>query len=73
MFYSSGTTGQPKGILPPLPTGDARRASRSSRMMLTGLFGFDADTVYLQPGARSTTPPRRAGRTARSASAAPPS
>ncbi len=49
MFYSSGTTGRPKGILPrisgmPFGTGlpiDHRMAAA---------FGFDRDTVYLSPG-----------------------
>ncbi len=50
MFYSSGTTGQPKGILPPLPPGDVGAKSFLT-MMLTGMFGFDAGTVYLSPGA----------------------
>ncbi len=50
MFYSSGTTGQPKGILPPLTEGDLGAKSFLT-MMLTGMFGFDADTVYLSPGA----------------------
>lgn len=50
MFYSSGTTGQPKGILPPLPEGDIGAKSFLT-MMLTGMFGFGADTVYLSPGA----------------------
>jgi len=48
MFYSSGTTGQPKGILPPLPVGDLGAPSFLTRM-LTGLFGFSKDTVYLSP------------------------
>ena len=50
MFYSSGTTGQPKGILPPLAEGDIGAKSFLT-MMLTGMFGFSADTVYLSPGA----------------------
>jgi acyl-CoA synthetase (AMP-forming)/AMP-acid ligase II len=50
MFYSSGTTGQPKGILPPLAEGDLGAKSFLT-MMLTGMFGFNADTVYLSPGA----------------------
>jgi acyl-CoA synthetase (AMP-forming)/AMP-acid ligase II len=50
MFYSSGTTGQPKGILPPLAPGDIGAKSFLT-MMLTGMFGFDTDTVYLSPGA----------------------
>ncbi|MEQ1788455.1 MAG: AMP-binding protein, partial [Acidimicrobiales bacterium] len=48
MFYSSGTTGQPKGILPPLVEGDLGAVSFLTRL-LTGLFGFTADTVYLSP------------------------
>jgi acyl-CoA synthetase (AMP-forming)/AMP-acid ligase II len=48
MFYSSGTTGQPKGILPPLLEGDLGAVSFLTRL-LGGLFGFTADTVYLSP------------------------
>ncbi|MFZ6003345.1 MAG: AMP-binding protein [Actinomycetota bacterium] len=48
MFYSSGTTGQPKGILPPLVEGDLGAVSFLTRL-LTGLFGFTRDTVYLSP------------------------
>jgi long-chain acyl-CoA synthetase len=48
MFYSSGTTGQPKGILPPLQDGDLGAVSFLTRL-LTGLFGFSRDTVYLSP------------------------
>lgn len=48
MFYSSGTTGRPKGILPPLPP--APLGGRSFlTMMLGNLFGFGADTTYLCP------------------------
>jgi acyl-CoA synthetase (AMP-forming)/AMP-acid ligase II len=48
MFYSSGTTGRPKGILPPLPPAPLGAPSFLCQM-LSGLFGFDADTVYLGP------------------------
>ncbi|MFZ4517756.1 MAG: acyl-CoA synthetase [Microthrixaceae bacterium] len=48
MFYSSGTTGRPKGILPPISPEPLGAPSFLGRM-LTGLFGFDADAVYLSP------------------------
>ena len=48
MFYSSGTTGQPKGILPPLQDGDLGAPSFVTQL-LGGLFGFTRDTVYLSP------------------------
>lgn len=48
MFYSSGTTGRPKGILPPAPPAPLGGPSFLTQM-LSGLFGFDAHTVYLSP------------------------
>ena len=48
MFYSSGTTGKPKGIKPTLPQ-LALGAPSPFSMLLTGLYGFTADTVYLSP------------------------
>jgi long-chain acyl-CoA synthetase len=48
MFYSSGTTGRPKGILRPLPDRDPTEGSPG----LTGYiqpYGLDETTVYLSP------------------------
>lgn len=48
MLYSSGTTGRPKGIKPPLPLG-ALGEPTPFGALLSGLYGFTADTVYLSP------------------------
>ena len=48
MFYSSGTTGRPKGILPPLGPAELGAPSFLTAM-LTGLFGFSAASTYLCP------------------------
>jgi long-chain acyl-CoA synthetase len=48
MFYSSGTTGQPKGILRPLsgePFGEMLRIET----LMANAFGFDAQTVFYSP------------------------
>jgi long-chain acyl-CoA synthetase len=47
MFYSSGTTGRPKGILPLLPEG--KPGARSHQTDLLRLYSFDADTVFMSP------------------------
>jgi len=49
MLYSSGTTGRPKGIKPPLPD---RQVDEPGDTMIAAFgprFGFDDDTVYLSP------------------------
>ncbi|WP_050930364.1 acyl-CoA synthetase [Aestuariivita boseongensis] len=48
MLYSSGTTGRPKGIKWPLPQ-DAPGGRTMLIDLLTGLFGYDAETRYLSP------------------------
>ncbi|AZG45388.1 acyl-CoA synthetase [Gordonia insulae] len=49
MFYSSGTTGRPKGILPEL-TGDAFGTGYAIDHMMGTAFGLGRDTIYLSPG-----------------------
>jgi long-chain acyl-CoA synthetase len=46
MLYSSGTTGRPKGIRWPL-SGQKPGGRTMLLDLLTGLFGYDADTRYL--------------------------
>jgi long-chain acyl-CoA synthetase len=49
MLYSSGTTGQPKGILPTL-TGQPFGTGLNIDHTMKNAFGFSSDTVYLCPG-----------------------
>ena len=48
MLYSSGTTGRPKGVKPPLRGGPLGEPQPFSRL-LVGLYGFSESTVYLSP------------------------
>lgn len=48
MLYSSGTTGRPKGIKPPLPEGPLAASNGLTDVGLN-VYGMDADTVFLSP------------------------
>jgi acyl-CoA synthetase (AMP-forming)/AMP-acid ligase II len=48
MLYSSGTTGRPKGVRPPMPR--RRIDEPGDRSPFATLYGFGPDTVYLSPG-----------------------
>jgi long-chain acyl-CoA synthetase len=48
MYYSSGTTGRPKGIVRPWQA-DPYGTPRLLEMLMAGPYGFSADTVYLCP------------------------
>ncbi len=49
MFYSSGTTGRPKGIKPPLSGEPYGSGGGMIIALIQHLFGFSSDTVYLSP------------------------
>lgn len=49
MFYSSGTTGRPKGILPEL-TGQPFGSGLGIDSLMAAAFGFGPEAVYLSPG-----------------------
>jgi long-chain acyl-CoA synthetase len=49
MFYSSGTTGRPKGIKPPRTDEPFGSGGGPMIMLIQHLFGFSADTTYLCP------------------------
>jgi fatty-acyl-CoA synthase len=49
MLYSSGTTGRPKGIKPPLPDRQIDDPGDAMISVFGERFGFDDRTVYLSP------------------------
>ncbi|WP_232664838.1 acyl-CoA synthetase [Pseudonocardia sp. TRM90224] len=49
MLYSSGTTGRPKGVRPRLPKRQVDEPGDMAGVVVSTMYGFDADTVYLSP------------------------
>ncbi|WP_019875330.1 acyl-CoA synthetase [Sporichthya polymorpha] len=49
MLYSSGTTGRPKGVRPPLPRTSVDEPGDPLVQLNHDVYGVDADTVYLSP------------------------
>jgi long-chain acyl-CoA synthetase len=50
MLYSSGTTGRPKGVRPPLPGVQVGESAEGLVELARLAFGFNTGTVYLSPG-----------------------
>ncbi len=48
MLYSSGTTGRPKGIKPPLPEGGLAETNGLTELGRS-TYGIDENTVFLSP------------------------
>ncbi|MBS4753513.1 acyl-CoA synthetase [Nocardioides sp. zg-ZUI104] len=61
LLYSSGTTGRPKGIKPPLPQIAVDEPGYLYPTMFAPSYGFDQSTVYLSPAPVYHAAPLRFG------------
>ncbi len=61
MLYSSGTTGLPKGIEPPLPDASIEEHTSELVTLCSAVWGFGPQTVYLSPGPIYHAAPLRFG------------
>lgn len=61
MLYSSGTTGRPKGVKPPLSTRQVGDAGDPYVAVFGGTYNMSADTVYFSPAPLYHAAPLRFG------------
>lgn len=61
MLYSSGTTGRPKGVKPPLPPRQVDEPGDMFAGVFGPMYGFDADTVYFSAAPTYHAAPLRFG------------